>query len=168
MTKPIVPKLSPALLIIWWYPRFVIWGYLVIQGGAWQSVLWWYWGIGGAAAAAAGEGGAYNSRHAAHQQLDMAGPAPGWQGLLGIVNLLHLEDIKLEILTRSDINVWLFLAFVSLFLWLKTQDLRVICNLYFIRRHILGYFYHFIQENFHKSIWPTGWMNPISTSLLFS
>ena len=35
---------------------------------------------------------------------------------LGIVNLLHLEDIKLEILTRSDINVWLFLAFVSLFL----------------------------------------------------
>ena len=40
MTKHIVPKLSPALLIIWWYPRFVIWGYLVIfQGSMTECVM---------------------------------------------------------------------------------------------------------------------------------
>ena len=33
------PNCPPALLIIWWYRRFVIWGYLVILGSMTECVM---------------------------------------------------------------------------------------------------------------------------------
>ena len=59
-------KLSPAPLIIWWYLRFVIWGYLVIPESKHDRVC--YGGIGHRRVSGELEG-AYNSRHA-YQQLE--------------------------------------------------------------------------------------------------
>ena len=58
--------LSPVPLIIWWYLRFVIWGYLVIPESKHDRVC--YGGIGHRRVSGELEG-AYNSRHA-YQQLE--------------------------------------------------------------------------------------------------